>query len=89
MNKIPNFYILDGHHRFQAANDHLIKLGPNASEKDLWIQGLVYSTKYIRSYPQFRKLIHEDNRDIIRNIMFNKKLSISEIAQYDPNNSEM
>lgn len=53
--------------------------------KDLWIQGLVYSTKYIRAYPQFRKLVHKDNSLIIRNIMFNDKLKIRQIDSYDPN----
>lgn len=68
---IKNFYILDGHHRFEAASAHLEKQGADAKEKDKWIQGLVYSTKYIRTYPQFRKLVHEDCRTIIRGLMSN------------------
>jgi uncharacterized protein (DUF1015 family) len=55
---IDSLYILDGHHRFEAASSYLSKMGENAKEKEKWIQGLVYSTKYIRTYPQFRKLVH-------------------------------
>lgn len=71
MESIENLYILDGHHRFEAAAANLEKLGQNAKEKDKLIQGLVYSKKHIRTYPQFRKLVHEDNRAIIRGLMCN------------------
>jgi uncharacterized protein (DUF1015 family) len=71
------FYILDGHHRFEAASAYLEKLGEAAKEKNKWIQGLVYSTKYIRSFPQFRKLVHKECDTIIRHLMQNKKLHIS------------
>jgi uncharacterized protein (DUF1015 family) len=68
--EIECFYILDGHPRFEAGLQYLESLGEEAKEKNRWIEGLVYSTKYIRSYPQFRQLIHEDNTAIIRNLKY-------------------
>lgn len=51
--KIDCLYILDGHHRLEAAHQHYL-LSDKTKNSDLWIQAVIYSTEYVMVYPQHR-----------------------------------
>jgi uncharacterized protein (DUF1015 family) len=51
--EIEDLYILDGHHRLEAAHqNYLLKDKPQ--DRNLWIQALIYSSEYVMVHSQHR-----------------------------------
>jgi uncharacterized protein (DUF1015 family) len=50
---VDNLYILDGHHRMEAAYQNYL-LSEGKQEKDMWIQALLFSSEYIVVHQQHR-----------------------------------
>lgn len=63
--EIDNLYILDGHHRMEAAHQNYL-LSDKKTEKDLWIQALLFSSEYVAVHPQHRVIQHVDESHNIR-----------------------
>ena len=51
--QVDFLYILDGHHRFEAAHQNYL-LSKNQKSTDLWIQALIYSSDDVMVHPQHR-----------------------------------
>lgn len=73
---LPVGYILDGHHRFEASSKYLSHVGAAATEKDYWLQGLIYSVKYVRAFPQHRKLLRSENINIMEVLLRTNNLLV-------------
>lgn len=58
------------------------------NENDKWIQAVVYSTKYIRAYPQYRRLIHRKSSLVMNKVLACKKLKLERIKSFDRNHDE-
>ena len=78
--KIESLYILDGHHRLEAASQNYLLSNKN-SEKDLWIQAIIYSSEYIMIHPQHRVLLNiPENAQVINQLLNMDHLEITELT---------
>lgn len=76
---IEALYILDGHHRLEAAHQNYLLGGE--SESDLWIQAVIYSSEYVMVHPQHRVLQNvPQNLQIVNELMGMEHLEITELV---------
>ena len=86
--QVDAFYILDGHHRFEASSNYLSYVGEKAEEKDKWIQGIIYSAKYVRTFPQHRKILSSEI-DVLETLMASGRFEIQEIEEYNSHDESL
>lgn len=77
---VDTLYILDGHHRLEAAHRNY-QLREHPTETDLWIQAVIYSSEYVMVHPQHRVLQNiPSNLEIIGELLKMEHLEIREIS---------
>ncbi len=78
--KIEALYILDGHHRLEAASQNYL-LTAKKREADLWIQAIIYSSDYVMVHPQHRVLLNvPENVQIVQELLNMEHLEITELT---------